>query len=207
MPEIQLTLSRLTIDDAMQLSANVITGMTGSAVFTAPNPTVPAFTALRTALQTANDDYEAGKQVLKDKLNTRDAAFEALKAGLKKWKNYCENTTDDPTKWEAIGFPTKSPPTPVGPLSQVSSLVVTAGDNDGTLDVAFDPVRGAASYEIQTSVDPVTPTSWQPKMTAGKSSATVNGFVSGTRQWIRVRAIGAGNSTGPWSDPAAKTVP
>jgi len=84
---------------------------------------------------------------------------------------------------------------------------VTAGDNDGTLDVAFDPVRGALSYEIQTSVDPVTPTSFQPKMTAGKSSATVKGFVSGTKQWVRVRAVGAGNKTGPWSDPAAKTVP
>src|SRR5204862_3951863 len=111
------------------------------------------------------------------------------------------------TKWEAIGFQTKGQPTPIGPLPQVLNLVVTAGDNDGTLDVAFDPVRGAQSYELQTSVDPVSPTSWAFKMSAGKSSATVNGFTSGAKMWIRVRAVGAANATGPWSDPAVKTVP
>ena len=84
---------------------------------------------------------------------------------------------------------------------------MTAGDNDGSLDVAFDPVRGALSYEIQTSVDPVTPTSWGFQMSASRSNATVNGFTSGTRQWIRVRAIGARSAPGPWSDPAVKTVP
>jgi hypothetical protein len=47
---------------------------------------------------------------------------------------------------------------PVG-VSQVLNLVVTAGDNDGSLDAAWDP------------------------------------------------DVGAGNSTGPWSDPATKTVP
>ena len=35
----------------------------------------------------------------------------------------------------------------------------------------------------------------------------LNSFTSGTKQWIRVRAIGANNQMGPWSDPAAKTVP
>jgi len=32
-------------------------------------------------------------------------------------------------------------------------------------------------------------------------------FTSGVKMWIRVRALGAGNEPGPWSDPAAKTVP
>jgi hypothetical protein len=49
--------------------------------------------------------------------------------------------------------------------------------------------------------------SWACKKTAVKSSATVEGFTSGARMWLRVRAVGADNATGPWSDPAVKTVP
>ncbi len=97
--------------------------------------------------------------------------------------------------------------TPVGPPAQVLTLVLTAGDNDGTLDASWDPVRGANSYEIQTSPEPVTGTSWAYKMTAGKSSATLSGLTTGTRTWVRVRAIGAEDATGPWSDPVVKTVP
>jgi len=89
----------------------------------------------------------------------------------------------------------------------VETLVVKAGENEGTLDVSWDPTRGATAYVLEASVDPITPASWTYKMTAGRSDAIVNSFTSGTKQWIRVRAVGANNQVGPWSDPAAKTVP
>jgi hypothetical protein len=34
-----------------------------------------------------------------------------------------------------------------------------------------------------------------------------NSFTSGSKMWLRVRAVGADNNKGPWSDPAVKTVP
>ena len=85
--------------------------------------------------------------------------------------------------------------------------VLTEGDNDGTLDFGFDKEDLAYSYEIEISVDPVSPTSWQKKMTVTKSSGTITGLTSGARMWVRVRAIGAHPNPGPWSDPAVKTVP
>ena len=95
---------------------------------------------------------------------------------------------------------------PVGLPTQVLNLVVTEGDNEGTLDASWDPVRGASSYIIQTSVDPVSPTSWAYKASSAKSSAVLNSFTSGTKIWTRVKALGAAGE-GPWSDPAVKTVP
>ncbi len=68
-------------------------------------------------------------------------------------------------------------------------------------------MRGPGAYEIHTSVDPVTPTSWALKDVSVQSSMTVNGFTSGTKIWVRVCAVGADNNKGPWSDPAVKTVP
>ena len=93
------------------------------------------------------------------------------------------------------------------PPGQVLNLVLTEGDNDGTLDFAFDKDDAAKSCEIEISVDPVSPTSWQEKMTVTKSSGTITGLTSGARIWMRVRAISAHPQPGPWSDPAQKTVP
>ena len=56
-------------------------------------------------------------------------------------------------------------------------------------------------------MDPVTLTSWAFKDVSNTSDAHLDGFTSGTKMWLRVRAVGAGNEKGPWSDPAAKTVP
>ena len=91
--------------------------------------------------------------------------------------------------------------------AQVLDLVLSQGDFDGTLDVFWKPVRGSNGYEIQISADPPTGTSWTPKMTASKSSATIEGLTSGAKLWARVRAVGADNKPGPWSDPAVKVVP
>ncbi len=83
-------------------------------------------------------------------------------------------------------------------------LAITSGDNAGELDPNWDPVAGERSYEIQTSPDPITSTSWVAKGSVTKSKAVLSGLTSGQKMWVRVRAIG---TAGPWSDPATKTVP
>jgi hypothetical protein len=110
-------------------------------------------------------------------------------------------------KIESAGFSVRADASPVGPLTQVLNLVVTAGDNEGTLDAGWDPTRGAGSYEVQKSAEPVTGTSWSYATVSNKSSVTLEGLTSGNKVWVRVRAVGAANAKGPWSDPAVKTVP
>ena len=68
-------------------------------------------------------------------------------------------------------------------------------------------MRGAGTYEIWASIDPVTPGSWAFKDVSNITALTLGGFTSGAKMWLRVRAVGADNNKGPWSDPAAKTVP
>ena len=176
------------------------------ATFATPNPSATAFNSALTDAQAANAAYEAGKVTLTGLLNTRDAKNDVLKGMIRQWMNYTKNTTNDPTKWQAIGFTLRGDTTPVGALGQALNLVLTAGDNDGSLDAAWDALRGAQSFEVQISVDPVSSTSWAFNMTSPKSSATITGLTSGTRIWVRVRGVGAAGP-GPWSDPAVKTVP
>jgi len=60
---------------------------------------------------------------------------------------------------------------------------------------------------VELRVDPVSATSWQKKPTAPKSSGRIVGLTSGARMWVRVRAIRAHAQPGPYSDPAARTLP
>ena len=208
MAKLKLSLDRLTPDEVLALATTMKTSFTGNANFPTPNPTLAAFATLITTAQTGINDYNASVATSQAKLLTRDTGVAALENGMRLLVSYAENTSGgDPVKLATTGVPLRDAPSAVGPLGQVLNLVVTAGDNDGSLDVAWDRERGASGYEIQVSVDPVTGTSWTFKMNAGKSSATLLGLTSGTKQWVRVRAFGANNATGPWSDPAVKTVP
>lgn len=195
-------------DEVLGLASAIVTAMTGNANFTTPNPALAALTTLKTTAQTKINTYNSALIAAQTAMTDRDAAVEALCAGLTQEAAYVENISGgDALKIESAGMGVRAPSTPVGQMTQVLNLVLTAGDFEGTLDAGWDPNYGASGYELQTSADPVTGASWVTKMMATKSSATLGPLTTGNRVWVRARAIGAGNVPGPWSDPAVKTVP
>ena len=93
----------------------------------------------------------------KTKTTERMAAFDALDAATTQLAGYVEAAAaGDAAKIESAGMSVRAPKTPPAVPAQVLSLVLTAGDFPGTLDVGFDPQAGAKSYEVQTSADPMT---------------------------------------------------
>jgi len=208
MAKVKLGLRNLNPDELVALANTIKTAMTGNANFTTPNPSLASLTTLITTAQTKIGTYNSAKAAADTALSDRDSALVALRAALTQEADYVQNiSAGDATKIESAGMSVRDEAAPIGPPTQVLDLVVTVGDNDGSLDTSWNPVRGAGSYEIQTSADPITASSWAFKQTATKSSATLTGLTSGAKTWVRVRAIGSGNAPGPWSDPAVKTVP
>ena len=204
----KLALQTLTPDEMVALANTIITAMTGNANFATPNPTLAAVTTLKTTLATKIAAFNSTVAASATALSDRDGSAAALAAALTQLAAYVENiTAGDRTKIESAGMSVRGTPTPIGPMPQVQNLVATASDFDGALDLGWDAVRGAGSYEVHASADPVTATSWNFKDLSNKSSTTLNSFSSGTKIWVRVRAVGADNNKGPWSDPSVKTVP
>jgi hypothetical protein len=97
--------------------------------------------------------------------------------------------------------------TPAPGVSQLENLILNAGKMPGSLAAKCNPDASAKTYEWQTTTgDPVT----GPYVTFKTTTAarvTITGLTSGTRVWVRVRAIGTKGIEGPWSDPAMKIVP
>jgi len=207
MAKVKLGLSTLSPQEITELTNRIITMMTGNANFPTPNPPLATVSAQNTATTASITSYDTAKAAADAALQTRDDQVAAHKALLTQLGAYVENASGgDAAKIESAGMSVRAPTSvPVGPMTQVLEVVLSEGDFEGTLDTVYKPVRGAKSYEIQVSPDP--PGTWTAKMTATKSSATILGLTSGAKLWVRVRAVGADNQPGPWSDPATKVVP
>jgi hypothetical protein len=191
----------------VEIATTIHTDLTDNPYVEDPNPTLVALVALITAADAAINDYNATKTLLALKKQVRDDAIAALKAALMTEAATVQTATGgDKVKILSTGFKVKATPSPIGVPDQVVDLKVTSGADEGVLKAVWKPVRGAMSYEIESSPDPITPTSWVSKGTVTKAQASVNSFTSGQRISLRVRAVGSAGP-GAWSDAGSKIVP
>lgn len=179
-------------------------------------PTLPVTAAKITATLTpardqaeADDDaYEAAKAALVQLRIKRDNSAKKLADAHRAVIATAEGETEgDAEQLASTGYPLASDtPTPSVEPGKIQDLVLTEGDNSGSIDGAIDPEPNSETYEWQiTTVHPVD----GPYVTVAHStisSQTISGQTPGQRVWIRVRGIGPGG-TGPWSDPATRIVP
>jgi hypothetical protein len=208
MAKIKLNLSKLSVEDKLTLGNNIKSNMTTNvAVFVTPNPTLTAYGTVITNLTSKNATVASLKTQFAAAVDDRDATEKAFDASTTQLASYVDNIANgDPVIIGKAGMGVRAATTPAGVPGQVGNLALTAGDSDGELDAQWDPLPGAKSYEVQTSPDPITATSWVNKSPVTKSKTVLPGLPSGTRVSVRVRAVGTGG-IGAWSDPAIKTVP
>jgi hypothetical protein len=207
MAQVILNISGLTIAGLLQEANNINTSMTGNPAFTTPNPTLVEIMARITALTDANNTYELNLVVAKENLTLRDDAAQALIDGLTALAGYVQTTSDgDPAIIQSAGMSIRAARTPATLPDAVTNLSVAPSQSAGELLLAWDPMPNAASFEVQTSPEPVTTSSWVNRPSVTKSKTSVNSFTSGAKIWSRVRAVNPAG-TGAWSSEIAKIVP
>jgi hypothetical protein len=206
MAKVKIGLKNPSREEVADKLNTVKTAMTGNATFPTPNPPLATLTSqeatirakiaaietLKASLQTAVADGDAAKDVGLNYLTQEAAYVQTTSAG-------------DAVKIQSSGFDVASDGAPIH-MTKVLNLGAAVGDSPGEIDLNWNAVSGAKSYEIHTATDPNTPSSWAFKDNSTKSKATLNGLTSASRIWVRVRAIGT-NDKGGWSDPAETVVP
>ncbi len=207
MAKVKFSLKGAPDVDVIQTCNNTKTALTGNANFTTPVPSLTTFgtaiTTAQTKLTAAENAQTAAKQATADK----DTAIASLVALATQLAGYVDMTAaGDESKILSAGLSVRAAKTPQSVPGQVQNLSLTAGDNAGVLDAQWDSMGNAKSYEVQTSPEPMTGTSFVAADTVTKSSATLGGLTSGSRAWVRVRAINSAGK-GAWSDPATTIVP
>ena len=207
MAQVKLNFARLSVRDKINLVRQIATAMTGNPHFTTPQPTLASITAAADELEQAESDVQATRQDGKTKITIRNGKEDTIDRLVSQLAGYVTMVSGgDEAIIQSAGMSIRSAPGASTVPSRPEALSATAGDHDGTMDLSWDPVVEAASYLIETSVDPPTLTSWKHLGVSTKSTFTVEGLPSGSRTWFHVAAVNA-NGQSPWSDPATKIVP
>ena len=207
MAKVKLNLDRLSDGQLILKAKDIKTKLTGNANFPTTTPTLANYGTLITSAEAGLSASDAANATAKQMTTEKNTVIDALRRGTAQLGTFVEAASGgDPAKIQSAGMDVKATSTPIGTPGQVQDFALSAGDHDGELDAQWSPVNGAKSYELETSPDPVTLTSWGNKQSTTKSKLTITGLTSGTRAWSRVRAIGAAGP-GNWSDPATKIVP
>ena len=202
----KLELRKRTEADLITFAQGIVTAMTGNANFPTPMPALTvitgAITDLQTRIATVTELQNQLRQAHTDKDNSRDD----LEQQLTYLANYVEiAAAGDTSKIESAGMPVRSPTTPVGLPGEPQNLNATASTYPGAIDLFWDTVPGAVTYEIQCKIHgDATP--FTNAKTSTASRTTVDGLTPGTQYAFQVRAVGTAGPS-PYSDEAVKRAP
>jgi hypothetical protein len=120
-------------------------------------------------------------------------------------------TNKDTAKCTLLGFDLRGgvgdAPAPPPHSGQITGLTLSFGAHAGELRVESDPMPRMYSMEVQINTTPNAAPTWQHASISSASSCTLSGLVPGSLVQVRVRAIFAGGTPGPWSDIAEHRVP
>ena len=205
--KIKLGLNRLSVSERITLSGTIVAKMTGNPNFVTPVPALADVTAKTTAALTAYQTAEVKRSDAKGATEDLADAAKALDLILTQTALYVENiSAGNESKILSAGMSIRDTATPVGQLLPPLALSCMAGNNDGEIDLNWEPVRGANSYLIQMTTDPNVPDSWSNKANATESYAVILGLTSGNKYWFRVAGIGAAGQ-GAFSGAESKYAP
>lgn len=209
MADVDLKLQDLTVPELISAGARLADGLTNNQHFPAPSPSPTAIEALVQKLTAAQEEYRVHRNRLAELNATRDAIADDLKAILTQGAVYVQTASEgDAEKILSANLHVEHGFSmwPFGSLDQVEELSASAGDQPGEIDLAWDPLSGAAGYEVEISRDVAPYGPWEPAAASGQSKTTLEQLTRKQRYWIRVRAV-TEDKTGDWSDPVMKTAP
>ncbi len=196
------------------------------------DPTLAELTAAKEALKTArqNSVTAGGGKVLNEIVRTKENELDEL---MPKFVAFIQaKSGGDKDKILSSGLLVKKEAGATQDLTAVQGMIALVGEsgNDGEIDLDWDTLEGAESYQVRMreavpaagggttptpgtpsggTPTPVTPGAWRPASDSGivtKSEMKVTGLVSGTRYEFQARGVNA-KGTGGWSDPAFRVAP
>jgi len=207
MARVSAKLRRQSLLELLQFLQALITAATGNPNAPTPNSYLAVLQTLLTDGTTKNNSYIAATDACTAASAEREEQREAIIEGLNAYINAMEAyTAFDAAKLASLALPLRSAATPPEPCGTVVNLLTSTGDDEGAMSGQWKREPVAASYEVQLSPDPITPTSWTHVVTVTRARVTVTSLPSGQKRWMRVRAIND-QGPGPWSDPSCRTIP
>lgn len=182
--------------------------MTGNTTYPVASrvPTDAAYATAQSELTTAEAEVAAAEAVWKQKIQVRDQKEAAWDTATTARAGWCEVfTPNDLAALASTGFPLRTAPTPVGPMTAPGNLRATMNELSGQIDLVWESVRGASTYKVQI-MEHGSGQPWADLVIQQQVSYSATGLTPGKTYAFRVLAIGP-LGPGPWSDEAVRMAP
>ncbi len=201
-----LELDALSPPELIATGQRLVSGLDGNPSFPKPEPSVSDLRRKLSVLELAYEEYRKERLRLNELKTAYDAAMRDVREAINLEVSYVDEASGGDAK--KILSANLTPERkwsfwPFGSLGQVVELSASQGDEEGEVDLVWDPVRGADGYEVTTSSDMAGAGPWVQAAVTSESGVTVKGLNPGRRYWFRVRAVGK-KGEGDWSDPVTK---
>ena len=201
--KIALNIKGLNPREQLTKFEKAVTACGTAPVLPNPNPPLATCKAGNDAIKTNLDAIDTAEGVLVQLRNTRD---QLLATGLTNYTALGASVQSfslgDPAVIIAKGYDVAATPGTLPPVGRPQNLVLTHGDHDGAVDVAWNRDPSSHTNEVHVSPEPMTPTSFVPNQITNKSSCTILGQPAGSKIWVRVRGNDS-DGPGDWSAPAS----
>ena len=201
--DINLNLKNINAGKLVERVRSTVTAMTGNAAFTTPDPALASLTSKATALETKVTERDAAKAAAKTLTQQADDLMAELKDQYKQLGNYVGRTATTEAQVQSASMAVRAKPTARPVPARIEGLELTPTDNEGELDVQWDPDDDATGYDMETNDDPGNAATWKHHCTCTDSRDRISNFPSGVRVWVRVRGRNSAG-VGPWSDVAVR---
>ena len=198
---VTLGLTRITPSALLVKARNMVTKLTGNLAFTTPTPALADVTAASDLLEAAINAHQLNPGP--GELIDREVAFEKLKGLLTDLAGYVQAASNgDLELIKSAGCTVRRSPSPVGEMPMPKDVVAQNSLVRGRIEVRWRGVRGRSMYELEIcSSDPTIETNWKVLVLTTKNRHTLDGLVSDSVYYFRVKAIGTAG-VGPLSDSA-----
>jgi hypothetical protein len=205
MKKIALGLRKMVALVKVAFGRKTVVAMTGNMSFPTPDPPLNKITDVCDRLETAKNEADLAWQIAKEKTTIQNQVEDEYDDLINKLANYVEVTSNgDIAKIESANMNPKSDAVRSGELPEIPvNLTITLSDLENEMDLMWEPVDGAKSYNIYMSTNADDPTKWTFVKSSTRSSAFVTGLSSMQRYYFRVAALNA-NGQGGFSETASK---
>jgi hypothetical protein len=201
--KVALKLTNVSPREKLQRLKKVIGMMTGNANAPSPNPPLDVAQEHHDEAETVLNRIAALEQELKMLRAQRTKTLAVAMGDYALLGSYMQSRSGgNPSVVTSGGFELLRERSPVQPMPMVERVEMWTGADEGTAKAKWKRVKGVRSYEVQLSTDTK---HWTHEASITTSRIKLTGKPSGTRMWIRVRAINK-LGPGPWSDPACATI-
>src|SRR5260221_5362600 len=201
MADVELNLQELTLPELLATAAGVASALENTPNFPSPTPPPAELDRLANDLSQADEKYREERANAAAARAIRDDIAEELRAALASEVEYVQKASGGSIARilsANLHVDEGSSIWPFNRLGQVEEVSISAGDQPGEIDLAWDPVAGASGYEVQIAYDLLGEGPWEQSGATTGSKITIEKLNNRTRYWFRVHAVKEG-AAGEWS--------